>query len=367
MPVPSVIGDLSTTPSLNSPAGSDNLSTTDDYLRAIQGIVKTVYDAQTTINSAQTTTNSTKLSTTGGTLAGLLNLAASANIASASTVDLTAATGNVVSITGTTTVTAFTMNAGQQMVLIAAGALPLTYNATTMNINGGVSYTCAAGDRLIVIKDLANVIRVNVIKQDGTALVSSTPGAATSTTQGIIELLIDAEYVTGTDTTRALTASVARANNIIADTAKATTSGATFDFTGIPSWVKEIDVLFSGFSTNGTSLILVQIGDSGGIETSGYAGRVCGLNTAVNAFSAGFTVTDDHAAGDVLYGTVTLKRLDSASNLWVESGILARSDAANVYTSAGSKSLSATLDRVRVTTVNGTDAGDAGTINVLYR
>lgn len=98
---------------------------------------------------------------------------AATDIASASTVDLTSATGNTARITGTNTVTAFTMNAGQQMELIAVGALPLTYNATTMNINGGASYTCAAGDRLRVFKDGSGVVRVNVTKQDGTHVVGS--------------------------------------------------------------------------------------------------------------------------------------------------------------------------------------------------
>lgn len=116
----------------------------------------------------------------GGSFTGLVNLNDGDDIASASTVDLTSATGNTVRITGTTAITAFTMNAGQQMELIAVGALPLTYNATTMNINGGASYTCAAGDRLSVTKDGAGVVRVSVTKQDGTTIV----GGGNTITQG---------------------------------------------------------------------------------------------------------------------------------------------------------------------------------------
>lgn len=96
-----------------------------------------------------------------------------ADIASASTVDLTAATGNTVRITGTTPITAFTMNAGQQMELVAAGAFTLTYHATTMKINGGASYTCADGDRLRVFKDSSGIIYVNITKQTGDALVEN--------------------------------------------------------------------------------------------------------------------------------------------------------------------------------------------------
>ena len=113
------------------------------------------------------------LSATNPTVTGLLNLDDGADIASASTVDLTAATGNTVRITGTTPITAFTMNAGQQMELVAVGALPLTYNATTLKINGGASYTCAAGDRLRVFKDSSGIIYVNITKQSGEALVEN--------------------------------------------------------------------------------------------------------------------------------------------------------------------------------------------------
>jgi len=111
------------------------------------------------------------------TFTALQTQAAGADIASATAVDLTGATGNTVVITGTTESTSLTMTAGQQMILIAAAAWPLTFHATTMNITGGVSYTCAAGDRLYVTKDVDNVIRVSVLKQDGTAVAGASAGA----------------------------------------------------------------------------------------------------------------------------------------------------------------------------------------------
>jgi hypothetical protein len=123
--------------------------------------------------------------TAGGTLVvanggtGLASLVG-ADIASAATVDLTAATGDTVVITGTVTTTAFTMNKGQRLVLIADGAWPMTFHATTCNINGGASYTCAAGDRVYITKDDNDVIRVSVVKQDGTAVVSSGVSAGLS-------------------------------------------------------------------------------------------------------------------------------------------------------------------------------------------
>ena len=142
-----------------------------------------------TVSSVDVSGGTTGLSYSGGpitssgtiTMAGTLAVAnggtgltslVNADIASATTVDLTSATGNVAVITGTTTTTAFTMTKGQQMVLIAAAAWPMTFNATTCNINGGASYTCAAGDRIYITKDDDDVIRVSVTKQDGTSVVT---------------------------------------------------------------------------------------------------------------------------------------------------------------------------------------------------
>jgi len=151
---------------------------------------------------------------------------AGADIASATATDLTAATGNTVVITGTTTATSLTMNVGQQMILLPSGAWPLTYHATTMNINGGVSYTCAAGDRIYAVKDLAGVIRVSVFKQDGTALV---PGAASSVAVGDIT-------GAGTGVLTALAVNVGSAGApVVLNGALGTPSGGTAtNLTGLP-------------------------------------------------------------------------------------------------------------------------------------
>lgn len=95
------------------------------------------------------------------------------NIASATTIDLTAATGNTVNITGTTTTTGFVITAGQWMELIAPAGWPLTFHATNCNITGGNSYTCAAGDRLFVCKAADGVTYVNISRQDGKSIVTA--------------------------------------------------------------------------------------------------------------------------------------------------------------------------------------------------
>jgi len=68
----------------------------------------------------------------------------------------------------------------------------------------------------------------------------------------------------------------------------------------------------------------------------------------------------------LLHGSVNLVMEDETNFTWISSSILASSGTARINIAAGSKSLSAALDRVRITTVNGTDTFDAGAINILY-
>lgn len=154
---------------------------------------------------------------------------------------------------------------------------------------------------------------------------------------------------------------------LVFDTAKASTSGTSIDFTGIPSWVRRVTVMFSGVSTNGSSLLQIQIGDAGGFETSGYTstasyGPSAGMNTGV--VSTGFILVTSGMIGPTTLhsGLYTLTKL--TGNLYAGSGNLI--GAGVCAASGGSKELSETFDRVRITTVNGTDAFDAGSINIMY-
>jgi hypothetical protein len=149
-------------------------------------------------------------------------------------------------------------------------------------------------------------------------------------------------------------------------TAQNTTSGTSIDFTGIPSWVKRITVMLNGVSTNGTSNPILQIGDSGGIETSAYTGATgyYGATSAVLNFSSGFLVNYGVGAATTASGIATICNV--SGNLWVFGLNAANEDSAFVLSGGGSKTLSAALDRVRLTTVNGTDTFDAGSVNIMY-
>ena len=154
---------------------------------------------------------------------------------------------------------------------------------------------------------------------------------------------------------------------ITSGTSQASTSGTSIDFTGIPSWVKRITVMFNGVSTNGTSNKQIQLGDSGGFETTGYLGASVQLTDAasVNAatITTGFGIRSPLAA-DTINGAVVITNL--TSNTWVAQGALTDSSRGAGYLVGGAKALSDVLTQVRITTVNGTDAFDAGSINILY-
>ena len=158
--------------------------------------------------------------------------------------------------------------------------------------------------------------------------------------------------------------------NIVSGTAVASTSGTSIDFTSIPSWVKRITVMFNGVSTNGTSEVQIQIGTSGGIQATGYSGTATTLTSVGNAtvaLSAGFQMpTNGGGAAYVRQGAITLSLFDSSTGTWACTGIFGQSDSQRMSFIGGTKALSGTLDRVRITTVNGTDTFDAGSINILY-
>jgi hypothetical protein len=146
-------------------------------------------------------------------------------------------------------------------------------------------------------------------------------------------------------------------------TAQNSTSGTSIDFTGIPSWVKKITVMLNGVSVSGTSNLLVQAG-AGSIQTTGY-NCFAGHGSTSRTSTAGILGSGNAVAGaaGATYGIVSLVSI--SSNNWVASIVTAFSLDLG-FLGGGSFALSGTLDRVRITTVNGTDTFDAGSINILY-
>lgn len=236
----------------------------------------------------------------------------------------------------------------QAMLLDVAGTLTTTLNTAT------TATTQAQNDNSTKVATTAYADR-----------------AASETAAGRVELATVAEAVTGTDTVRAVTPAGVKAAidgyGPTLMTAQATTSGTAFDFTGIPSWVKSITVMFSRVSTNGTSVPIIQIG-SGSFVTTGYESSAMiavGSSMQTASFTTGFAVTQTTAsmASFSMSGAMVLTRI--SGNTWVSSGKFGLYANSASFT-GGDITLGGALDRLRITTVNGTDAFDLGSVNVMY-
>jgi hypothetical protein len=165
-------------------------------------------------------------------------------------------------------------------------------------------------------------------------------------------------------TTKLTVSSTGAYGQLVSGTAVASTSGTSIDFTGLPSWVKRITVMLNGVSTSSTSALLIQVGSSS-VSTSGYTSVSQNVSTGTSS-SAGFLLNGSSAAAQTYTSVIPICLV--SSNTWITSGVLGiGSTATNITTFSGSSpALGGSLDRVRITTVNGTDTFDAGSINILY-
>lgn len=142
-------------------------------------------------------------------------------------------------------------------------------------------------------------------------------------------------------------------------------SGTSVDFTGIPSWVKRITVMFSGVSTNGTSVILIQLGTAGGVTTSGYVGGASSGSSSVasSSVTVGHGLLNSTVAAGAYYGHAVFTKI--SGDTWAGSSAVNQSGGQFGIGGSGI-TLSGVLTQVRITTVGGTNTFDAGTINILY-
>jgi hypothetical protein len=208
--------------------------------------------------------------------------------------------------------------------------------------NGGTGDTTASGART----NLGLVIGTDVLAPNGSAAsLTSFPTLNQNTTGN------------------ATTASSAL---IRSQTAQASTSGTSIDFTGIPSGVKRVTVLFNEVSTNGTDYVQVQLG-AGSFTTTGYgsyAGLITnGPTTQSSSNTTGFHIQDSGVAS-TRSGLMTITNI--SGNTWVAMHTGGDVGGGVAFYGGGSIALGGALDRIRVTTIGGTDTFDAGSLNILY-
>lgn len=253
---------------------------------------------------------------------------------------------------GTGNATALAINVGTSGSFITNGGAAGTPSSITLTNATGLPTAGLLNDSVTLGK-VAHGTAGNLITFDAT-------GAPTTVATGTAGHVLTSNGAGAAPTFQA-------ASGITRGTSVASTSGTSHDFTGIPSGVKRITVMFDGVSTNGTSPIIIQLGDSGGLETGntydGSAAEIRSTPTVTNS-TTGIQVCPQPANTDVFHGVVTIVNI--TGNRWVASVAGGDAVSLNAYAGGTSKSLSDVLTQLRVTTTGGTATFDLGNLNIMY-
>ena len=288
-----------------------------------------------------------------------------ADVASAATVDLGAQASRSLRLTGTTTISSFgTAPSGLRRRLRIGTGLTITHNATSLICPGAASLVLAAGD-VLEVESLGSGNWVVVDFQPASGYV--TAGLITGSGLTIETASLLGRIGAGTGAIQRIglgntAAAVSLAIN--RGTEQPATSGTAIDFTGIPSGVRRVTALLSGVSTNGISNLLLQLGASGSVEVTGYAGSARAEGLGSSSLATGVPLFIGVQAAQTYSGRITCELI--AGNTWIIAGLVGSATGQTVSYCGYAKTLAAVLDRLRITTVNGTDTFDAGTINVLW-
>jgi hypothetical protein len=271
-----------------------------------------------------------------------------------------------------------TGNAATATNLSSVRTFALTGDVTgsvSSNLSAGASIAATIAAGVIVNADInasAAIVdtKLATIATAGKVSNSATTATSTNTASAIVARDGSGNFSAGT-ITAALTGTASGNARLVQGTAVSTTSGTSVDFTSIPSWVKRITVTLAQVSTNGASIPLIQLGDSGGVETTGYFSLGASISVGTDNTTRGGSSTDGirlasnvHTAASELSGNIEI--INISGNTWVASGVFIGILDDNADITIARKTLSATLDRIRLTTTGGVNTFDAGTMNILY-
>lgn len=248
---------------------------------------------------------------TGGSWNAVTERVKGASVASAGTTNIWSTDGDMIHVTGTTTITSLgtALKSGAERVVVFDGALTLTHHATNLILPGGANITTAAGDMMVVRAETTTTFRIiSYVKASGLPVVAFIPTAANALSGSVIQY----QY--------ASTASVVTCSTNIPydDSIPQNTEGdEVITVTITPSNSSNILVIKAGFSGTGS-----------GNSSTMTAGAIF-QDSAANALSASFSrgsvtqaqeyvlVTHKMAAGTTSPTTFKLRVGGSADTFYV--------------------------------------------------
>lgn len=194
------------------------------------------------------------------------------------------------------------------------------------------------------------------------AIQANADGTATFRVNGVDAMSLSTTSLTAPAVSIAGTS----AERIQAVAVQSTASGTFVDF-AIPAWARKITMNLVGVSTTGTQVLVVNLGTSAGIATTGYQGSFGLAQNAASSIAGlsatSFGTSSHGSAADTRHGNMTLCQV-TGTNTWTISGLIGNSASANIGLMAGSVALPSALTTVRLATQGG-DSFDAGTVSLL--
>lgn len=145
-------------------------------------------------------------------------------------------------------------------------------------------------------------------------------------------------------------------------------TGNSVDFLGIPAWANRVTLLLAGARVSALATPTLRLG-SGGIVSTGYTGRTAYIadnSTLGGIYTNGASLYPGNVLNQAtpLNGKITVQRM--AGNVWIVDGLLHRTDSNVLVFMSYHLAMVGNLDRLRLTTVAGDVAFDAGSAAVSW-
>jgi hypothetical protein len=202
------------------------------------------------------------------------------DIASATTTNLETSTGDLIDVTGTTTITAITLNDGHERTVRFTGILTLT-NGASLVLPGAANITTAAGDFAVFRGYAASVVRcvgytraasINLLAANNLSEVADKKAAkdnlsvhgadvASATTTNLETATGDLIDVTGTTTITAITLSEGHERTVRFTGILTLTNGASLVIPGAVNFITAAGdfVTFRGYAAGVVRVVAIQL------------------------------------------------------------------------------------------------------------